>query len=725
MATVEELSAALVKADAAGNTADAKVFADALRAMKGQASPQVTALSGTAPQRDPNASIVPSSNIENRLPQETSRSSNPLMDLLGSTAATANGIVNGIPVLGPLTTNVSDAIGGTISQLTGGDYGKYVDRVRGNREALRRDYPVADIAGNIGGGIGAFGGLGATKAGAEAIGLTGGLWKQMTNSLLSTQGLGTLDNMARGQAPTEAAGNAATGSIISGLVPGASASLRAGGRAIRDNVISPVLSAVNPENAATRAVTRGIAQDAATAPALTQAGEAAVTGVGADVVNADRFGSAIRTLARTAANVSPEADNVLRGVVDDRFTTQANRAVDFVKRLMGGATDDLELQDTLRATAQTSNNVAYDAARANPNSRAIWNTPIKELMQSDSFRSAIKAAESRGTDQAAASGAKAVRNPFEFRPDGSVTLRANPDGSRALPSLDFWDQVKRNLDGQIGVAQSDGDKTLAGVLLALKRKLTGALDAAVPEYQKARQGAAAFFGADDAVEAGRNAATATRQTEEIRRGVAAMTQAEKDAFSVGYSSELIDKINAAKDRVNVINNVFGSPEAREKIAIALGPQKARELEAYVKAEQALHLLKDAIGGNSTTARQLIQAGVLPIAGFGAGWLGSGGDLGSAGSTALLVTMARSGAKALGRATDEKVMKQVAEMLSSGDPAKVQRAIQNASLSKQHMDALDAIMRGLNIAARGGAVGAGAAMATQPAQGQPLEITVGY
>lgn len=39
MATIEELSAALVKADAAGNTADAKAFADAIRQMRGSQQP--------------------------------------------------------------------------------------------------------------------------------------------------------------------------------------------------------------------------------------------------------------------------------------------------------------------------------------------------------------------------------------------------------------------------------------------------------------------------------------------------------------------------------------------------------------------------------------------------------------------------------------------------------------------------------------------------------------
>ena len=39
MATIEELSAALIKADAAGNAADAKVFADEIRRLRTQAAP--------------------------------------------------------------------------------------------------------------------------------------------------------------------------------------------------------------------------------------------------------------------------------------------------------------------------------------------------------------------------------------------------------------------------------------------------------------------------------------------------------------------------------------------------------------------------------------------------------------------------------------------------------------------------------------------------------------
>ena len=59
MATLEQLSAALVKADAAGNTADAKVFADEIRKMRAVPAlptalqPSMPAASGMPAERQP------------------------------------------------------------------------------------------------------------------------------------------------------------------------------------------------------------------------------------------------------------------------------------------------------------------------------------------------------------------------------------------------------------------------------------------------------------------------------------------------------------------------------------------------------------------------------------------------------------------------------------------------------------------------------------------------
>lgn len=658
------------------------------------ANPTATKLTGTPGKMDPAQAGV-SQNVQFAPGQQPPTAYKP--DLMTATAATVNGLVNSVPFLQGAT----DQIMARTGQLFGGDYDQTMADLAKKREMAAQASPLSRVSGEVAGTIGGLGLIGKTAAGAEALGLTGGLGKQTLNSGLSSAGLTGLNSISSGNDGGQVLGDMAAGGLLGAATPVAMAGLRLAGKGINDAVIRPIATMANRDNEAIARVGRAVAQDKGAGAVMGQADEIVAANANAPVLNADRFGSATRTLARTASNVSPEAQGMLKGAVEDRFLTQGARAKSFVNRLMNGATDDLALQDRIRTAAQASNNKAYDAARANPNARAIWNQPIKELMQSQTFRQAIQMAEKRGSDRAAVDGFKAVRNPFTFAEDGTVGLRQMPDGSRALPSLDFWDQVKRNLDGMIGTAKRQGDNTLTADLMGLKRKLVSALDSAVPEYQKARQGAAAFFDADDAVEAGRKAFRMTREVPELRRAHFALNATEKDAAAVGYASEMIDAIDAAKDRLNVINSLFGSPSARARNELFLGADRARELEAYVKVEQTLDMLRQAVSGNSTTAQQLIAAGVLG----GAGGLLTGGDLGSAGGMAFLAMAGRRGLQMLGKKVDDQVMKKVAEMLTSSDPKMVERAIQNAALSKAHMDAIDAIMTALNVGARGAALSA--------------------
>jgi hypothetical protein len=662
-------------------------------------------------------------------------------DILGSTAATLGGLVNGIPVVGPLAQNLSDSIAGTGAMLTGGNFDETVQGIRRRRQELAAANPIASVSGNIGGALGAFGVGGLSTTGANALGLTGNLLPriaatpvtgsvanatagfqggQLLNSGLSTLGLTTADNMVRGAKPTDALAEAVGPSLISAAIPLGGELIKRGSGAVYDNVIRPVQTAFNRENEVTRRI--GLAlQQGENGPArlgMTQADEAVAAQAGTPVINADRGGAPLRTLARTAANVSPEAAQSLNATVSDRFETQGPRAVSFIQRLMNGATDDLALQDALRQGARKANQPAYRAAYDAPQAKAIWTPEIRNLMQADPFRQAINAAEQTSTNAAAVSGGNAIRNPFVFRPDGTVTLRQLPDGSYALPNLEFWDIVQRNLRNSSELAQRNGDNLLAGQIGDMRRQLNSVLDNAVPEFNQARRGAAQFFGAEDAIDAGKQFATSPRAIPEARKAFGQFTQAERDAFSIGYASELIDTIKASRDRVNVINQVFGSQARREMNELALGAHKARELEAFVRVEAIVDQLRSAVSGNSSTAQQLISAGVVGGAG---GYFASGGDWTQAASMAGLVAAGRRGLQVLGKKVDERVMARIGEVLASGDPSALQRAIQNAALSAEHRTALEAIQIGLQGAARGAVMGGAAGM--QPEPTQPLRVTV--
>lgn len=693
MATLEQIAEAIKRADAAGNAQDVMALGAAYRALQSQAQPQQAdpqALPPLDPQFRPKFAFGEDSRVPPQGP-----------DLLTSTLATVNGISASVPFL----QNVTDAIGGTVAQLGGGSYDEYVNRQKAIRDDLQARAPLARGAGEIGGLLAGGAAAGATKLGAEALGMSGTIGQRILNSGLSSAGLSTADALSHGETGADALQAGATGGLLGASLPIVGAGARAVGRKVKDAVVDPVLTMMSPENAATRNLGRAIGADRKAGAVMTAADEDVARRAGVPVANADRFGPSVRRLARTASNIDEESKARFSRAIDDRFAGQTTRAEGFVRQLMNGATDDLALKDSLRAAADASNSVAYGKAMNDPRARAVWSKPLEELMQSPTFWSAIDAAESRGADRAAISGFKAVRNPFVKTPDGGFTLRTNPDGSRALPSLQFWDQVKRNLDGLIDQVRptplGGGDRTRYADLTQMKRKLVSALDAQIPAYAEARSKAAAFFGAEDAIDLGRKAFTSTKNIPEMTRAHAALTAAEKDAASVGYASELIDNIRASGDNRNIaIANFFNSPAARARNELFLGTSRARQLEAYVRVESIIDQLRGAVKGNSSTAEQLIAAGAL---GTGVGM--ATGDWQSGLTVGLLAKAGMSGLKAAGKRVDEQVMRRVAETLLSGDPALLERAIHNASLSQAHMDALEAIMRGLAITSRGVALSA--------------------
>ena len=644
-------------------------------------------------------------------------------DLMGSIATTLAGI-NTVPVVGPALQMTSDAIMGGGSALMGGDYGETVRGLQDRRAELARNNPIANLAGSVGANLAAGGIVGAPRAvaaglspaamtlaggqtvGSTALGLTGSTAAKAGSGLASTVGLLTADEMLRGEKPTDALRSSLLPGAIAGAIPVAGEGIKRASGALYNGVLKPIQTAFNRENEAIGRIGKAIEQGKSNpmAPAMSQADEMVAREAGIPVINADRGGAPLRTLARTAANTSPEASAALNSTVSNRFETQAPRAVSFVKKLMGGATDDLALQDSLRLAARKANKPAYDAAYNSPQARAIWTPEIRNLMQAKPFQAAINAAEDTAANSAAVSGGKAVRNPFVFKADGTIDLRTMPDGSRALPNLEFWDIVQRNLRNTAEVADRSGDKLLASQTRAMRDQLVNQLDNAVPQFNKARSGAAAFFGAEDAIDAGKKFATQPKTIPEATRAFNQMAQAEKEAFAIGYSSELIDTIKSSRDRVNVINQVFGSPARREMNALALGPQKARELEAYVRVEGIVQSLKDAVGGNSTTAQQLIASGALGTTG---GYFASGGDIPTALTAGAIVGLGRRGMQVMGKRVDEQVMARIGEMLTSSDPKMLERAIQNASLSAEHRLALEAIQTGLEAAAKGAVFGTAA------------------
>lgn len=604
---------------------------------------------------------------------------------------------NDVPIIGPaMKAGASAAAAGLVTPFSDQSFAQNYDEMRGRQEQVMEENPGTAMGGRIAGTALLMRKLPASPTGSKLFGMTGTIPARVGLSAATNGLISGTDTAVRGGDTADVINNTVIGAGIGGAIPIGAEAVKTGLSAIGSRIAPVIGSILAPAKEAERRVGTAVLRDQTANPGglVGPADEVAARSAGVQLLNADRGGETTRALARSVGNQSPEARATIEKAANDRFGGQGQRAASFIRRVAGGSADDLAYQQAIRDSARAANKPAYNRAYAAPAAQNMWNQDFQQLMQAPAMQEAATGATTRGANRAAVEGFQPVRNPFQKTPDGKLTLRVNADGSTARPTLQFWDQTKRNLDSMIGQAERSGDNTYAGDLKALKTALVDMTDTAVPAYKAARQGAAAFFGADDALEAGKKFVNTPRAVPEAQAAFAKFAPAEKSAFQTGFASELIDKINSVGDRSNVITQVFKSPAARSQIELVFGPQKAKQIEAYVRVEDLADKLRGAMG-NSTTARQLAEMGI----GAGAGYTFGGHDLKSATAGAALAAGARYGTKQI----DQRVMQQVAKMLVSDDPKMIQSAVNQAALSPTYMKALESLSEALSVPVRSTAI----------------------
>lgn len=556
------------------------------------------------------------------------------------------------------------------------------DRIRGIQKAAEQQYPGTTLAGEIAGAVAlpVGGALGAATLPARI-----GRSAVVGAGYGAAAGAGEGEDMA--SRATGAATGAAFGAAAGGAAPVVMRGIEAAGRGVAA-AVRPITSTVrgwrDPETEAARRVVGAIDRDirAGSAPISMAEWQAAQRG-GAPVAVADLGGETTRALARSAANTSPEGRASLDRLASDRFEGQADRASAFLRRLVGGNVDATATRDALRTAARSANRPAYQRAFSDPRGAALWDEGFQQIASAPVVQDAIRASTRTAGNRAAIEGFAPQRNPFTFGPDGYMQPATGPDGRRLVPNLQFWDMVKRNLDDRITALQRAGENSAARDAIQLRAALVGRLDDLVPTYPAARAGAARFFGAEDALTAGEVFVRRTMPARDAAAALARMSPQERELFRQGFAARLIDDINNTRDRVNVLNKIAASLEARNKIRLALGEQGWRRVEAFISIEHAMDRLRGAVQGNSTTARQLVELG---LAG-GAYTMGTGGnvlnpDAGALTQAALVYGLARGRAR-----VDERVARRVAEVLVSPDPAVLARGVQMVAGNRRLLQAL--------------------------------------
>ena len=555
----------------------------------------------------------------------------------------------------------------------------YSVALAGEREGLKRyreDHPTKALLAELGGALPTvlIPGLNVARG--------ANLAARVGNAAATGAAYGALYGAGTGEGAPGRAISSGTGGILGGLfggvVPlGVSAVKGAAGAVDHalGNVGSMVRGAVNPEKEASRIVINALERDnpnISDLPGHAVAEMGIAQGRGQPLAVGDLGARHTRAAAKDAARTSIEAKGDLQDLLYGRAgESQGQRLTDFVNHLMGGNTNADARRQALESAAKSQNRAAYERAYREGDV-GVWSPEIAGRLASDAFRGAVRDATRIGSDVAGASGERAVRNPFVFNEAGQGFLRKKADGSVEIPNLRFWDKVKQSLDSQIGRAQRAGDKGEVGRLTQLKNAFVADLDAAVPSYADARRGAAAFFGADDALSAGENFVSMKFGAPETRRALTKMSPAERQLFAEGFASRLVDTIKAIPDNRNAaINAAFNNPAARERLTMALGKRRADQLESFLRVENIMDMMKRAVTGGSDTFENFMRMGVASTLGATASGVATGStDPVNLAIGAIVGGLTRKGAGVV----NEAVARRVGEMLASNDPVIVRQAL---------------------------------------------------
>jgi hypothetical protein len=548
-------------------------------------------------------------------------------------------------------------------------YQATVEEERAREGELSKEHPVASVAGGVTGAlampIGAVAGAATLPARIARGAMVGGAYGALSGAGEGTDTQGRLAGAATGGAIGAAGGGAAPA-----VIAGAGQVARAGG-ALLGHPIEAFRQARDIEGAAAGKIADALKYDVGSGRAgMSGADIAAARATGQEPALMDVGGERTRDLARWAANTSPAGRAALEETINPRFAEQSKRAGAFLRNLVPTPASATLTREALDAAERAANKPAYKRAYA-AGDRPIWSPELERLTGSQDVVGAMRKAAEQGKSRAISEGFGAFNPGVKVTEDGRLMF-GSKNGVPTYPNIQFWDYAHRALSDAAGDAFRAGRNSEGGYLSSLSKQLRNELDQQVPEFGQARAGAAAFFGAENALDAGQKFVSMKIGRDEARQAINKMTAPQRALFAEGFVSDLVNKVEKISDNRSVtIDRIFNSVDGRDRMAIALGPNRAGELEAFLRRENMMDLARTAVKGNSTTVRQLMRA-ALETGGHSivGGAIGAGAEELYSGqiSPTAVVTAAIFGGARVGRSVvNAKLAQRVGEMLASDDP----------------------------------------------------------
>lgn len=565
---------------------------------------------------------------------------------------------------------------GSYRRLTGDPaaeqrYNAEVERQRAETQRYEREQPGASLGGSIAGAVAMpLPALRAATVGGRALQAAG-----IGAATGALSGLGEAEGTLAERLP-----HGVTGGLIGGAVGGVAAPVLEGGiaagRYLARKPIDYGRAILAPGAQAEARIARAYAEAAAADPAAARRLTQADLGSGPAVVM-DVLGQPGRNLARSAANLSGQARDLLEQTLEPRTAGQSHRLNDWFQQWMQHP-DAHALQEAIDLAERTGNRTNYNLAmkqgdfpiRSDLLERLTGAPPVQRAM-----RDAAEAQQTRAISE----GYGGFRSPVTITPDGQVVFNRGPGGVPTYPNLAFWDATRKQISDAARMANRAGRNEDASVLGNLARTINNELDSIVPSYQTARQGAANYFGASNALEAGQKFVGQDLNMAATRAALDKMNPTERKLFEDGFVSRIIEELGRHErvmSRTGLVQKLFDSPAARERMTMVMGKDRTEQLRVALHAENIMNQADRAVRGGSTTAQQLATAG---LAGATGGYA-TGFDPTSSGLATALAVYGKG-------KVDQRVLVKIAEMLTSSDPKLIDRGIKMAARDGRVMSIL--------------------------------------
>lgn len=529
----------------------------------------------------------------------------------------ARDFVESIPIIGPVTTGITDLIA---SNIIAAFTGQKADEVIGDYKKRHAQYEkenpipstVAKVAGAVGGTAAASAPLAATKIGSTVLGMTGP-WLSRAAFGASTGGTtAAVDSLIRTKGDTDKAGEAFLYGAGGGAVGGVAAPYLAKGV---DSGVRYLRGAFglgnqvdNMSNPAREMLRRAVEAD---------------VGIGQPAVDA-----LLKVGPRAMpADIGPSTTGLLDAMIS-RGGKGAKSAKDAVNNRAALANDDIAaaLDETLGTpvgvnTAETAIRRGSAGARSSTYKDAYGQRLDYDTVNGKEVRRMLSRVPTEALTLAnkliKGEGEEATQLMWKIADDGEVRFFQMPNVrqidyiTRALNTMAKSGEGQGALGGQTDVGR---------VWQNLSRDLRNEARVAVPEYNTALETAAAPIAQREALRFGEDLLSSNLPRDVARDQIDGMTGPEKLMVQQGVRSQ-IDEVLANVRAVASDPNIdarqarkalmdLSSPAAREKLAMLLTPEEAEALFKQLDQSSIALQLVAGIAQNSKTAPRLMADEIL-------------------------------------------------------------------------------------------------------------------